>query len=139
MVRRRGAARQQQLGVVEQGRRVQILVGQRAHQAAQIAQPGKQGAVLQAGDVAKQALKLVMVGVDQPWQDHSAGEVEPLIRGWRGLRAPTNRLDAVVVDEHPGVAQAAAFGVERRERVDVMEKQTGHGRINPRNAPRASE
>ena len=126
MVRRRRAARQQQLGVIEQRRGVQILIGQLAHQPAEIAQPGEQRRVLQGRDVAEQALELMMMGVDQPRQDDAAGEIEAHLGGRRGLIAAAHGLDQVVVDEHPGIAQPAPVCVERRQGVDVMEEQAGH-------------
>jgi len=118
-----GAARLGQLGQADQRAGARSLgVGARPG-AIERLQPGKEIVVLRAGEVARQGLVEMVVGVDEARQDDLAAEVDHRVRRRRQLGRRPDLLDEAVLGVEPGVAQLAPLPVHRDEDVGIFGQQ----------------
>ena len=125
VVRRGGAAREQQLPEADPrrgGHRGRVEV---APDLVELDQPAEERRLLHARDVARQHLGQVVVGVDEAGQDDLAARVDAAIDrdpGGNGRRS--HGENAIVLDQHVAAREAAARVVHRRHQARVVDESS---------------
>ena len=106
VVRRRGAAGEQKLAEPDARRGGDSLLVDPTPDLVEASQPQEERRLLHPGHVARERLREVVVGVDEPGQHDLAASVQASEDVHGGRLARAHRLDALVLDEHPAVCVA---------------------------------